>query len=192
MLQQRNALIAFVFLLSILLAACSQAPDAQETGQTGVPAPRAYPYPQPNASSPLPPSNGIYPYPDSGATARTPPYPAPAYPAPWQPAAGDESMQRGNVYIDEQNILVTESFPPQFQLTLKGNLPTPCHQLRVQVDKPDQENRIQVEAYSLVKTDEICIQVLDPFQVHIPLKDLPPGKYTVWVNGEKAGQIENP
>jgi hypothetical protein len=101
-------------------------------------------------------------------------------------------MQRGIVYIDEQNILITESFPPQFELALKGNLPTPCHQLRVQIPEPDRSNQIQVEVYSLVKPGEICIQVLEPFEVQIPLKDLPSGQYTVWVNGEKAGNVDVP
>ena len=101
-------------------------------------------------------------------------------------------MQRGNVYIDEQNILVLESFPPQFKLALKGELPTPCHQLRVRIEEPDQDNRIQVIVYSVVKANELCIQVLEPFQVQIPLEGLPTGQYSVWVNGEKAGKIDVP
>ena len=105
------------------------------------------------------------------------------------PGKGDESLQRGPVYIDAKDILTLESFPLQFQLHVQGSLPTPCHQLRVVVDKPDQQNQIHVSIYSLVNPDQACTQVLDPFEVNIPLGSFPSGNYTILVNDERVGEI---
>jgi len=108
------------------------------------------------------------------------------------PAPGDELLERGKVFIDEAQLLALESYPPQFRLALKGTLPTPCHQLRIHIPEPDQASRIQVEVYSLSKPGEICIQVLEPFEVRTPLEGLPAGHFTVSVNGEPVGEIDNP
>lgn len=111
-------------------------------------------------------------------------------PAPWEPAPGDENMARGEAFVDSTDILVLESFPPQFVLQLSGSLPTPCHQLRVEVAEPDEQDRIQVEVYSVVDPEQICIQVLEPFEANVNLGSFPGGNYTVWVNGQQVGEIE--
>lgn len=111
---------------------------------------------------------------------------------PLVPLPGDENMQRGNVFIDEVEILVLESFPPQFNLIVRGNLPTPCHQLRWEAQEPDAQNRIEVEVYSLVNPDEMCIQVLQSFEEVISLGSFPDGKYTIWVNGQQSGEVRTP
>jgi len=108
-------------------------------------------------------------------------------PSPWLPSPEDNSLQRGDVFIDEQDILILESMPPQFMLHLRGSLPTPCHKLRVDASEPDEQNRIIVEVYSLTKPGEICIQVLDDFAVNVPLKAKTPGQYIVWVNAVQVG-----
>jgi hypothetical protein len=137
---------------------------------------------------------GIGAYPEPGSpddTVVSPPYPdfEPPYPAPWEPAPGDENLVRSDVSIKEQDILTLESYPPQYMLNLAGALPTPCNQLRVKVNPPDNQNQIQVEVYSLVKPDEICIEMLEPFEASIPLGSYTSGEYTVLVNGEQAGVI---
>lgn len=113
-------------------------------------------------------------------------------PAPWQPSAQDKSLSQGEAFVTSTDILVMESFPPQYTLTIKGNLPTPCHQLRVEVGEPDAQNQIPVKVYSVVDPNLMCIQVLEPFEENIPLGSLPSGQYTVIVNGQQAGQIEAP
>ena len=110
-------------------------------------------------------------------------------PSPWQPASGDDKLIRGEAYITQSQILVLESFPPQFMLNIEGALPTPCHELRVEISDPDEQNRIDVEVYSLSKPDEICVQVLESFEESVPLKGFPSGEYSVWVNGEEVGEI---
>ena len=138
------------------------------------------------------PGTGAYPEPGSPSDIIVAsPYPGfeQGYPAPWEPAVGDENLVRGEVFIEKQEVIVQESFPPQFVLKLSGALPTPCHQLRVKVNGPDAQNQIQVEVYSLAKPDEICIQVLEPFEESIPLGSYTSGEYKVLVNGKQAGVI---
>jgi hypothetical protein len=113
-------------------------------------------------------------------------------PSPWQPASGDDKLIRGEAYVNESQILVLESFPPQFMLNIAGALPTPCNELRVEISDPDEQNRIYVEVYSVSEPDEICVQVLEPFDESIPLVGFPSGEYSVWVNGEEVGEINPP
>ena len=110
---------------------------------------------------------------------------------PYAPQPTDSSLTRGEVSIKEMGVLVRESSPPQISLSLSGALPTPCHQLRLQVNDPDEGNKINVEAYSVVDPDMICTQVLEPFQASVDLGTFPSGHYSVWVNGELAGEFDS-
>ena len=134
--------------------------------------------------SPLPPDSPVT-SPPEGET--------PAEPAgdPYQPQPGDDNLTRGKVFIQEMDILIRESFPPQIALTLSGELPTPCNQLRVQVSEPDADNRIDVEAYTVVNPDLACIQVIEPFTANISLGTFPGGHYSAWVNDELAGEFDS-
>ncbi len=106
------------------------------------------------------------------------------------PRHGDDALLRGNVYLDSIDLLTMESYPLQFSLALTGNLPTPCHQLRVAVASPDDTNRILVDVYSLVAADGMCAEVLQPFTQNIPLGSFPTGHYTLWVNGELVAEFD--
>jgi len=149
---------------------------------------KSIPYPEQGA---LPAEQPAYPPALPAAPANPAPYPLPeaAMELDWQPQAGDDQLLRNEVYLDSQLVVTLKSFPPQFILKLKGNLPTPCHKLRVQVNPPDAARKIQVEVYSLAKPDEICIQMLQPFEVGVPLKDLPAGTYEALVNQQAAGEL---
>jgi hypothetical protein len=156
--------VALLF-FAIFLSACA----VQSTAGTG--------------STPEPPG------PDTPVTSPPDPTGEEPIPAPWEPKPGDESMSRGEAFVSETDMLVLESFPVQYVLQLSGSLPTPCHQLRVDVSEPDEQNRIQLEVYSLVDPNEVCIQVLEPFEANINLGSFSDGSYTIWVNGEQAGEI---
>ena len=110
---------------------------------------------------------------------------------PLAPEPGDSDLTRGNVYINEASLIIRESFPPQVSLTLAGDLPTPCNQLRVESSPADAENKIVVDVYSVIDPDEMCTQVLEPFEESIDLGTFPTGHYTVWVNGELAGEFDS-
>ena len=109
---------------------------------------------------------------------------------PFAPQPGDADLTRGNVYINEASLIIRESFPPQVSLTLAGDLPTPCNQLRAEISAPDPENKIRVDVYSVIDPNRICVQVLEPFEESIDLGTFPTGHYTVWVNGEMAGEFD--
>jgi hypothetical protein len=107
----------------------------------------------------------------------------------WEPAAGDDLLTRENVTLTETDLLVQESFPVQYMLSISGTLPTPCHRLRVTISEPDENNQIHIDVYSLVDPAEICIQVLEQFDTNIPLGSYSSGEYSVFVNGESVGKI---
>lgn len=107
------------------------------------------------------------------------------------PQPGDENFSRGEVFIDNSDLLIMESFPVQIALVFEGNLPTPCNHLRVIANPPDDENRIQVEAYSVINPAETCIQVLEPFQANVMLGSFPTGHYSLWLNGEMVGEFDS-
>ena len=111
--------------------------------------------------------------------------------SPFAPKPGDDQLTRGEVYLDEASLLIRESFPPQIVLVLRGNLPTPCHELRAEIAPPDQENNIAVEVYSVVDPDTVCVQVLEPLEEQIELGTFPSGHYSVWVNGQLAGEFDS-
>jgi hypothetical protein len=109
---------------------------------------------------------------------------------PLAPQPGDAGLTRGNVYITEASLIIRESFPPQISLTLAGELPTPCNQLRVEINSPDSENKIAVDVYSVVDPNQMCIQVIEPFEESLDLGTFPTGHYTVWVNDQMAGEFD--
>jgi hypothetical protein len=106
------------------------------------------------------------------------------------PIPTDANLVRGDAFLDSTKLLTMESSPLQFMLVLKGSLPTPCHQLRVDVSLPDSENKIVVDVYSVVEADAICAQVVEPFEENVPLGSFPTGHYALWVNEELVTEFD--
>ncbi len=113
-------------------------------------------------------------------------------PRPSLPLPEDTALERGPAFLDSADLLVLESFPPQYMLSLAGSLPTPCHQLRVNVSPPNAENVIVVTVYSLVDPEVMCIQVLQAFNENINLGSFPPGKYSVQIDGGPTLEFDAP
>ena len=166
--------ISASILVVVLLAACSL-----NSTPTNVHEPLG-PGPYPAPGNPDNPTSSDQP-------PGTNPYPSPLYPIP-----GEDKMTRGEITFDSTDILVAESFPPQITLVVKGSLPTPCHQLRATLSHPDAQNRIHIELYSLTDPEEICAQVIQPYETHIPLGGYMDGKYTIWLNGEQVQEFTTP
>jgi len=162
-----------ILLVLLILSACTPAQNSRSdsTGQSEPPMPSADHTPGPddivNNQDPLKPKT------DDTV-----------------PRHGDEQLTRGPVFLDSVNLLTMESFPLQFSLSLAGNLPTPCHQLRVAVSPPDAENKIVLEVYSVFAADTACAEMLKGFTENVPLGSFPAGHYTVWINGEKAAEFD--
>ncbi|MEW5938373.1 MAG: hypothetical protein AB1750_01815 [Chloroflexota bacterium] len=125
--------------------------------------------------------------PDMPATSDTPSSgPPPIY----APRPGDNILQRGNVFIDSVDLLTMESFPVQYSITLKGGLPTPCHELRVVYREPGAENKIVLEVYSVVDPNLICVEVIQPFEQNVYLGSFPAGHYTIWINDKMMAEFD--
>lgn len=110
---------------------------------------------------------------------------------PFAPKPGDEQLTRSTVFINEISLLIRESYPPQIAASVRGDLPTPCHELRAVIAQPDQENKIMIDLYSVVDPNKVCTQVLDPFEAQIELGTFPTGHYSVWVNDQLAGEFDS-
>ena len=109
---------------------------------------------------------------------------------PLEPKPGDTNLKRGEASIQEYDLLIRESFPPQISLNIRGELATPCYGLRAVVNPPDQENKIMVEVYWVVDVKSACAQVITPFDESINLGTYPSGHYTVWLNDEMVGEFD--
>ena len=110
---------------------------------------------------------------------------------PFAPKPSDEQLTRATVFLNETSLLIRESYPPQIAVSVRGDLPTPCHELRAVIAQPDQENKIMIDMYSVVDPNKVCTQVLKPFEAQIELGTFPTGHYSVWVNGESVGEFDS-
>lgn len=99
---------------------------------------------------------------------------------PYAAKPGDERLTRGSALIEHATI-------SDNAITLKGQMPTPCHELRVSVPvTPDSSGRLNVEVWSVVDTAKMCAQMLQPFSATISLPNKP--RTGVLVNGNPANQ----
>lgn len=119
-----------------------------------------------------------------------PSYPNTSNQNEYLPKAEDANLMRADAFVDSTELLILESYPLQFTLSIKGNLPTPCHQLRITASLPDAENKIYVQVYSVVSADQACAQVLSPFAVNHSLGSFPTGHYYLFVNGNPVAEFD--
>lgn len=199
-----------LLVLSLLLGACAGAVPTTPAVVNGTPtipltqpgqtisatAPTAYPGPVIEPS----PTSSTYPGPGEGVSPTYSPYPGPNNqgigtwvipPSGYEPQPGDDKLKRDQVFLElaSSKITITDTNPSQVRAVLQGNLPDPCHSLRVVVTPPDMNNLINLDVYSLVDPGQACITVLKPFTASIPLGYYSAGQYTVMVNGEQLGEF---
>ena len=112
---------------------------------------------------------------------------------PYAPQPGDASMLRGDVRIDSASLSVAESQPGQVTLNLAYFPPTPCFQLRAQVNAPDAQNHINVSAYAVAEKGKACtlMALATPLKASLSLASFPTGHYEVWLNGTLVGQFDS-
>jgi hypothetical protein len=102
-------------------------------------------------------------------------------------------MTRGDFTIASASLQASPDYPGQTDLIASGSLPTTCHQPRVKLNPPDAQNKITVEAYSVIEKDKACAQTVQPFEGRLAtLGGYPSGKYSVVVNGLSAGELVVP
>jgi len=172
--------LIFLLTLATLLAAC----NGESPLATMVPADPDQPVIATLVATELPPTDTtpiMVEPPEQGA-------PKPIN-SEYLPQRDDGNLTQSNAFIDHSELALMESDPIQVMLTLQGSLPTPCNQLRVIARPPDEQNQIQVEVYSVIDPDKVCVQVLEPFEANIGLGSFPTGHYSVWVNGEMVAEF---
>jgi hypothetical protein len=111
-------------------------------------------------------------------------------PLSYLPKAGDSDLDRANAITSSIYLLFSDSTPAEVILHISGYLPTPCHELRIFVHPPDENNLVDLEVYSVAEPDLECEQVLRAFDIRVNLGTYPPGSYWVWVNGGRVGNFD--
>lgn len=87
----------------------------------------------------------------------------------YAPRSGDEKLIRGGVSIDQVKS-AGASAQGGTRILLTGSLPTPCHELRLEMPhQPSAGGVLHMKAWSVTDPDVLCAQVLQPFSVEVPL-----------------------
>lgn len=95
----------------------------------------------------------------------------------------------GEIYIEDVQILILESFPVQVRAVVSGNLPDGCTEIRaVRVSRGTDPQTFNVEFETERDPNAMCTQALVPFEesVALEVEGLEAGTYTVDVHGETA------
>jgi hypothetical protein len=158
----------FLLLICVLLAACVPAQrPISEVGTTN------------------PPDTAVTSPPEQTMPANEPP------PNPFSAKPDDAKLVRQKAFVQESDVVIRESYPPQISVNLSGDLPTPCNQLRVDIGKPTSDNKINIDVYSVIDPNIMCTEVVQPFEESISMGVFPAGHYSVFVNGELAGEFDS-
>ncbi len=97
------------------------------------------------------------------------------------PRPEDEHLTRGKAYLESAS-WQQQGQPPQWGLLLRGSLPTPCHEVRVQIAPPTADGRVFVQVYSVSPPDTLCVQQISLFEVFVPLPFGPEEGYRIYLN----------
>jgi hypothetical protein len=99
------------------------------------------------------------------------------------------NQNQSDVKIDSAILLVMESYPMKVSLALRGELPTPCHELVWEVVGPSDNKIIEVTTYAESAPETFCIQILETFEHNIPLGSFTELGFRVRLNGEEIGDV---
>ena len=101
------------------------------------------------------------------------------------PAPTSAPIDRLPVQIDSVDVLQLESYPVQLMLHVTGWLPNPCASPEWVVTQPQAAgDPIEVELFARPGPEQACIQMLEPFEVNIPLGAQAEGGARIVLNGE--------
>ena len=112
---------------------------------------------------------------------------------PYAPQPGDSNLMAGDITVDSSSVFIAKSQPPQVMVNFAYFQPTPCHQLRVEVNGPDEQNQISLKAYAVAEKDKPCalMALATPLQASLNLGRLPAGYYTIILNGNQIGELDS-
>lgn len=180
----KRILMIAVILMLITLTACQTAaqPTVSATEPNGnqTQNPTDAPAPEPTASTGYP-QPGVNP---NGAPSITEAYP---------PSPADAEMVEDKFYLDQAELRKNADKADTTDVYVYGNLPTPCNLIRVKVNPPDQNKKIVINLYSVIKEDILCAQQLAPFEgIIASLGGFSSGKYSIFINDQSVGEITIP
>lgn len=102
--------------------------------------------------------------------------------------SGQGRTPTGPFFLDSAQVNVAESFPLQVFVAVEGNQPTPCDEVDWTVTVED--DRIDINLYTVADPARTCMAVLHPVSFTIPLGDFATGAYTIYLNDEEVGRFE--
>jgi hypothetical protein len=109
---------------------------------------------------------------------------------PFTPKPEDSSLKQDGVTLT--SIGLSERYdltPLRAELHIQGSMPSVCSELRVKVEPPTNEYKINIEVYGVSDIKPKCENVFQQFDTTILLGAYSAGQYTVWVNGNLAGTL---
>lgn len=104
--------------------------------------------------------------------------------------AGANWMLEGPVFLEGSQLIEDESEPASYRIKVWGALPTVCHTLQWSITQPA-GGKIEIQLYSMAPAEQICIQVLAPFEAEIPIPQPGAGTWELVLDGKPIGTIEN-
>jgi hypothetical protein len=112
---------------------------------------------------------------------------------PYALQPGDGDLTYGDLTIDSTSVFLTKSQPPQVMVNFAYFQPTPCYQLRVEVNGPDEQNHINLKGYAVAEKDKPCnlMALATPLQASLNLGSFPKGHYTVFLNDNQIGEFDS-
>jgi len=113
-----------------------------------------------------------------------PPTPDP----PRDPSKPQPQMLLSPAYVSAVD--VTTPGDGNIDLVVRGDLPTPCHRLRAELDVLDPEGMIRLEVGSEAPFDQVCTQVLAPFVEDFELPGLARGTYRIVISGLDVATVD--
>jgi hypothetical protein len=110
---------------------------------------------------------------------------------PYPPQATDSALQRNKIEVVMSSLSTDKPQSSLAKLDFYYFLPTPCHQLRVEVGSPSPQYRIDVTAYSVIEKGKSCAVApfAKPLETSLNLDNYPSGHYEIWLNGTFVGQF---
>ena len=90
---------------------------------------------------------------------------------------------------DASDVLVMESYPMQVVVELRGDVPSPCHDIHWEIADPNEDNEIHITVWSIVDPRAKCASLIEAFEERISVGDFEEYGYSVWVNGVKVGEF---
>lgn len=94
----------------------------------------------------------------------------------------NDDYQVSAVTIETVEVQLAESFPVQMFVEVSGYLPDPCWEPVEPVVEQDGQ-RFNIEIVAEREADQMCPQVIEPYEKTISFGAMDPGQYLVSVNG---------